>query len=109
MGLVSIRQHGKRKGDEKMYREDGSLSILGVWVIGGLIIFIATLLWALLAGPLTVILDTFTGLSDATSYSLMLSDSMKLAFSLVVVVADVGTLAWMITSSFKKESQELPF
>ena len=92
-----------------MYNDSGRLSIVGVWVIGGITIFALVLTWAILAGPLVSILDYFTGLSDATSYSVMLSDQLKLVFSMVLLVGVIGTLAWMIFSSFKKESQEIPF
>ena len=87
-------------------RDDGSLSIIGVWFIGGVTIFLITMAWAITAGPLTVVLDTFLGLDSAISEMFVLSDMLKNAMAWVLIIGDGGTLAWMIFSSFKKESVE---
>lgn len=89
-----------------MYRNDGSLSIIGVWIYGGIIEIVCTMLWALTAGPLSTILDTFLGLSDVTAYSFMLANTIRTAFGYLLIVVDAGVLIWMITSAFKHETQE---
>lgn len=91
-----------------MYRQDGSLSIFGVWLIGGITIFIIVFAWSITAGPLTSIVDTFTGLDTAVSETHILGDALKNTMGYVLIIGVPGTLAWMIFSSFKKERQEYP-
>jgi len=89
-----------------MYRRDGSLSIFGVWLIGGITIFILTFAWSITAGPLTTVVDTFLGMENAVSEMFMLGDALKNAMGWVAIIGVGGTLTWMIFSSFKKETQE---
>lgn len=64
--------------------------------------------WALLAGPLTSVVDIFLGQPDAVSQMFILGDALKNVMGYVLFIGDGGTLAWMIFSSFKKERVEYP-